>query len=177
MAVYRMKCLCVYRKPDWLSPISDICGIGITSAYRSETEYIQQRLRNVVILCRSLEKRSVSEHRCLLNISKLWWENFLSDSEVRRKARGPGVQSLEGALNMNRLKWLGHYLRIPAERLSRCTLFLRGGRWLEDGSKWSAGGKIQGVEGLSTKLDRASLVKPSCWKFTISSPSSDDWRQ
>lgn len=36
MVVYRWKCIRVYRRLDWDSPVESICGVGILSAYRSE---------------------------------------------------------------------------------------------------------------------------------------------
>lgn len=47
----------------------------------------------------------------------------MSNSEVRLKVMDPKVQSLGQAPNKDRLKWLGHILRMPTERLSPCTLF------------------------------------------------------
>lgn len=42
------------------------------------------------------------EHRCLHNISRIWYNNFMSDSEVRSKIVGISLQSLEQALNKSR---------------------------------------------------------------------------
>lgn len=38
------------------------------------------------------------------------------------KILGPTVQSLEQALNENRLSWLGHILRMATEHLCLCVL-------------------------------------------------------
>lgn len=55
-------------------------------------------------------------------ISRIWWKNFVSISEVGCKVLGPGAQYSEEALNLNRLRWLGHVLCMPTERLHRWAL-------------------------------------------------------
>lgn len=60
---------------------------------------------------------------CLCGIGGIWWKNLLSDLEVGHKVPGPRVQLLEQALNMNKLRWLGHILPMFTEPLPRCTVF------------------------------------------------------
>lgn len=63
------------------------------------------------------------EHRCLRRNNEVRWKNFVSSSEFRRKILNPTVHSLEQVLSANRLIWLKHVLRMPAEQLPRYTLF------------------------------------------------------
>lgn len=81
---------------------------------------------------------SVFEHHYLRNIIKVWWENLISISEVTHK--GHGVQSMEPAVNVNRLRLLGHVLRVPTKRLpDLLDAFVRGKQLVEDRSRWSVG--------------------------------------
>lgn len=59
---------------------------------------------------------------CLDGFSRIWWANFLSNSEVRSVVLGPRVHFLEEILNLNKLRWLGHVLSIAKERLTCRTL-------------------------------------------------------
>lgn len=70
-----------------------------------------------------MQRLSMFGHRQLRGIGRIGWENFVSRSEVRCKVLGLGIQSLEQVLSQNRLKRLGHILRMPKERLPCCTLF------------------------------------------------------
>lgn len=58
---------------------------------------------------------SLFEHLRVRNISKIRWENFA----IPRKVLGPKVYSLEEALNLSRLTWLGDVLRMLIEHPSR----------------------------------------------------------
>lgn len=64
-----------------------------------------------------LRRLSVFEYCCLRSSGRMWWVNFFGNSEVRGNALGPGVQSLDKRQKRNRLKWVGHVLRMTTERL------------------------------------------------------------
>lgn len=49
------------------------------------------------------------------------WEDFVSNSELRRKLLEARVLPLEHALNMNRFKVIGTRFRVPKEPLPCCT--------------------------------------------------------
>lgn len=69
------------------------------------------------------------EHRCLLITGLIWWwgDNFVSTLKVGHEVLGPVVQSLEQALNQNKLRLLVHVLRMPTERLPHCMLCFEAG--------------------------------------------------
>lgn len=70
-----------------------------------------------------MRKILVFEHHGLCSLSRIWFENLVSNSEVKFKLLGSMVQSLEQTLNQNRLRWLGHALRMSTEFRPRFTLF------------------------------------------------------
>lgn len=76
--------------------------------------------------------------RRLCTTGRMWWKNFVSNSEVRLKVLGSRVKSLEQAINQNRSKWLGHILHISTEQLLRCTLSL------QQGNGWKVVGDYYG---------------------------------
>lgn len=51
----------------------------------------------------------VFEHCYLRTVGGIWWEDFVCNSEARRKILSPRIKSLERALNHNRLIWLGPF--------------------------------------------------------------------
>lgn len=55
------------------------------------------------LLVVDLRRLSPFGHRCLRSTRRLYWEDFVSNSEVRRKVPSPKVQSLKQALNQSRL--------------------------------------------------------------------------
>lgn len=65
---------------------------------------------------------SAFEYRSPRCIGAPLWDNFMGNLVVRDKALAASVQSSEKALNVNRLKWLGHILHISAKRLPRGAL-------------------------------------------------------
>lgn len=77
-------------------------------------------------------RRLVFEHRCLREVGRICWENFVSNSEVRRKELGFRFQPLEQVFNENRLRWMGHVLCMRTTgRLSRCMPFLEASNGLK----------------------------------------------
>ena len=70
---------------------------------------------------------SVFEHRCLRSIARIWWENRISNAEVRQRVLGSRCRSLEQTVNLNRLRWLEHVLRMSPDRLPRRAMFAEAG--------------------------------------------------
>lgn len=64
---------------------------------------------------------------CFRSIGRKWWENYVSNSEVRRKILGTAIQFFEQALNANRLRRMGHVLPISTGRLLLLVLGKRAG--------------------------------------------------
>jgi hypothetical protein len=64
-----------------------------------------------------LNRLSVFENRCLRRIAKVRWENRVSNAEIRRRVFGSHQLSVMRAVNLSRLRWLGHVLRMSTVRL------------------------------------------------------------
>ena len=65
----------------------------------------------------------VFDHRCLRSIAGVWWERRISNTEVRRMVLGTRNRSIDELITLHRLRWLGHVLRMSADRLPRRALF------------------------------------------------------
>ncbi|VDO84785.1 unnamed protein product [Schistosoma mattheei] len=63
-------------------------------------------------------KLLVFDHRCLGNIARICWDHRVSNSEARRRVLDDG-KSVYEVVNLHRLRWLDHVLRIPGHRLPR----------------------------------------------------------
>ena len=67
---------------------------------------------------------SVFDHRCLRSIGQVWWEHRISNAEVRHMVLGTrNSPAIDELLTLHRLRWLGHVLRMPEDRLPRRALF------------------------------------------------------
>ncbi|VDP58402.1 unnamed protein product [Schistosoma mattheei] len=64
-------------------------------------------------------KLLVFDHRCPRNIAGVCWDHRVSNSEVRHKVLGNDGKSVGEVVNLHRLRWLGHVLRMPEDRLPR----------------------------------------------------------
>ncbi|CAH8551147.1 unnamed protein product [Schistosoma intercalatum] len=64
-------------------------------------------------------KLLVFDHRCLRNIAGVCWDHRVSNSEVRRRVLGNDGKSVDEVVNLHRLRWLDHVLRMPEHRLPR----------------------------------------------------------
>ena len=121
------------------------------------------------------------DHRCLRSIAKVWWDNRISNAEVRRRVLGNRDQPLDQVLELHRLRWLGHVLRMPSDRLPRRALFA------EVGSDWCRvkGGQSltwqQNMKSLTAGLSRVGRVRlpgwgprdpPTLWLQTLSDMSN-----
>ncbi|VDP61311.1 unnamed protein product, partial [Schistosoma mattheei] len=67
----------------------------------------------------NIRKLLVFDHRCLRDIAGVCWDHRVSNSEVRRSVLGNGGESVDEVVNLHRLRWLGHVLRMPEHRLPR----------------------------------------------------------
>uniref|UniRef100_A0A183KIE6 Histone-lysine N-methyltransferase SETMAR n=1 Tax=Schistosoma curassoni TaxID=6186 RepID=A0A183KIE6_9TREM len=64
-------------------------------------------------------KLPVLDHRCLRNITRIFWDHRVSNSEVRRRVSGNDGKSVGEVVNLHRLRWLDYVLRMPEHRLPR----------------------------------------------------------
>ena len=67
---------------------------------------------------------SVFDHRCLRSITRVWWQQHVSNTEVRRQVFGDaGTEAIVDRIAERQLRWLGHVLRMSGNRLPRRALF------------------------------------------------------
>ena len=105
----------------------------------------------------------VFDHRCLRSIAKVWWNNRISNAVVRQKVLGSRGKALDRILDLQRLRWLGHVLRMSPDRLPRRALLA------EAKSDWSRpkGGQSmtwqRGMKVLTTGLSRAGSARLPGW--------------
>jgi hypothetical protein len=71
-----------------------------------------------------VRRLSVFEHRCLRSIARIWWQQRASNYTVRQKVLGSDSPTLGETISLHRLRWLGHVLRMPAQRLPYRVLYL-----------------------------------------------------
>ncbi|VDP45707.1 unnamed protein product [Schistosoma curassoni] len=64
-------------------------------------------------------KLLVFDHRCLRNIARVCWDHRVSNSKVRSRVLGDDGKSVDEVVNLHRLRWLGHVLRMHEHRLPR----------------------------------------------------------
>ncbi|VDP54574.1 unnamed protein product [Schistosoma curassoni] len=64
-------------------------------------------------------KLPIFNYRCHRNIAPNCWDHQVSNSEVRRRVLRNNGKSVDEVVNLHRLRWLGHVLRIPEHRLPR----------------------------------------------------------
>ena len=71
---------------------------------------------------------------CLRKLLKLKWLDKIPDTEVLKKA---GMQSLHAVLKLAQLRWTGHVIRMPNERLPKKVLYgeLQEGKRSQDDQK------------------------------------------
>ncbi|CAH8548641.1 unnamed protein product [Schistosoma curassoni] len=108
-------------------------------------------------------KLLVFDHRCLRNIAGVCWDHRVSNSEVRRRVLGNDGKSVDEVMNLHRLRWLGHVLRMPEHRLPRRAL-LSG---IGDGWKKVRGGQTktwhQCLKSLTSSLSHVGRCRLLGW--------------
>lgn len=137
-----MERLCAYERPRMHPLILGVwCRRGVRWSIKDEVYLVALRS---VLICGfetwsfrvEVWRLLVFEHCCLCIINRIWWEDFVSYSDLNHRVLGSVVQPL----NQNRSRWLGDSLRMATELLPRCTLFSEAGSdWKEDGSRWLFG--------------------------------------
>ncbi|VDP58470.1 unnamed protein product [Schistosoma mattheei] len=76
------------------------------------------------LVVEDIRKILVFDHRCLRNIARICWEHRVSNSEVRCKVLGNDGKSVDEVVNLHRVRWLGHVLRMPELRLPRRAMLI-----------------------------------------------------
>ena len=73
--------------------------------------------RETWTLCAGQERRLTSFHmKCLRNILQIKWQDRIPDTEVLKRV---GTQSLYPILRSQRLRWLGHVVRMDNSRIPK----------------------------------------------------------
>lgn len=67
------------------------------------------------------------EHCCFPSTGRIRRVNGLGNLESRRKTLNHSIWFSEEALSVNILRWSGHILHVPTERLFHCDLFCEAG--------------------------------------------------
>ncbi|VDO76629.1 unnamed protein product [Schistosoma margrebowiei] len=65
----------------------------------------------------------VFDHRCLRNIARISWDHRVSNTVVRKRVLGKDGKSIDEVVKFHQLRWLGHVLRMPHQRLPRRAMF------------------------------------------------------
>ncbi|CAH8430565.1 unnamed protein product [Schistosoma mattheei] len=65
----------------------------------------------------------VFDHRCLRNIAHISWDHRVSNTVVRKRVLGKDGKSIDDVVKLHQLRWLGHVLRMPNDRLPRRAMF------------------------------------------------------
>ncbi|KAG5454328.1 hypothetical protein CSKR_109219 [Clonorchis sinensis] len=127
-----------------------------------------------------VKRLSVFDHRCLRSIARIWWEHRISNAEVRRMVFGRNNSpSIDELITLHRLRWLGHVLRMPVDRLPRRVLFAQP----REGWKRARGGQTMTwqriIKATTSKLSCAGHCHgPHQWLETLSdiAQSRPQWR-
>jgi hypothetical protein len=105
----------------------------------------------------------VFDHRCLRSIARIWWEHRISNAEVRRMVFGVNTRSIAEVITLHRLRWLGHVLRMPADRLPKRALFAQPCAWW----KRPQGGQTitwqRNMKAITSKLSRVGNCRLPGW--------------
>ncbi|KAH9590491.1 Presequence protease, mitochondrial, variant 3 [Schistosoma haematobium] len=65
----------------------------------------------------------VFDHRCLRNIARISWDHRVSNAVVRKRVLGKDGKPIDEVVKLDQLRWLGHVLRMPNDRLPRRVVF------------------------------------------------------
>uniref|UniRef100_A0A183L2V3 Endonuclease-reverse transcriptase n=1 Tax=Schistosoma curassoni TaxID=6186 RepID=A0A183L2V3_9TREM len=91
------------------------------------------------LIVEDTRKLLVYDHRYLRNIAGVFWDHRVSNCEVRRRVLGDDGKSVDEVVNLHRLRWLGHVLRMNEHRLPRRAMLTGVG----DGWKKVRGGQTK----------------------------------
>jgi hypothetical protein len=72
-----------------------------------------------------VQKLSVFDNRCLRTVAKVRWDEGVSNAEVHRRVfrNARDCRPIAFVINLHRLRWLGHVLRMQRNRLPYRTIF------------------------------------------------------
>ena len=147
----------LWRRPDVSLSIK---GRVYNAAVRSILLYASETWS---LRTEDIHRLSVFDHRCLRSIARVWWEHRISNAEVRRMVFGANARSIEEVMTLHRLRWLGHVLRMPDDRLAKRALFARPCSWW----KRQQGGQCmtwqRGMKTITTKLSRVGSCRLPGW--------------
>ena len=103
----------LYRKAIQVCIIPSTTTVLPTLLYACETWTVYQRHA----------KRLNHFHlSCLRKLLKIKWQDKIPDTEVLKKA---GMQSMHTVLKLAQLRWTGHVIRMPDERLPKKVFYFR----------------------------------------------------
>jgi len=140
------------------------------------------------LLAKDVHRLAVFDNRCLRRIARVWWQQRIRNDVVQRRVLGPSNLPLSQLISLHQLRWLGHVLRMPVQRLPYRALFaVPGHDW-----KKQAGGQTmtwrRGVKKLTSSL--ASIGRSRlpgwgprdaecCWLETLRDMAKDrhQWRE
>nr|CAH8869750.1 unnamed protein product [Trichobilharzia regenti] len=110
-----------------------------------------------------MKRLTAFDHRCLRSLSHVRWFHKISNVDVRRRVLGKEGKSIDEAIKLHRLRWLGHVLRMPNHRLPRRALLA------DIGSGWkrASGGQTktwhQSMKSLTVKLSQVGRCRLPGW--------------
>ncbi|KAA3671415.1 electron transfer flavoprotein alpha subunit, partial [Paragonimus westermani] len=75
-----------------------------------------------------INRLAVFDHRCLRHLAHIKWADRVSNAAVRRRVfrNVRDARSIGQVVTLHSLRWLGHVLRMPAERLPYRALYTEG---------------------------------------------------
>ncbi|VDP68878.1 unnamed protein product [Schistosoma mattheei] len=84
---------------------------------------ISARIQKARLAFANLRRLLVFDHRCLQNIARISWNYRVSNAVVKKRVLGKDGKSIDEVVKLHRLRWLGHVLRMPNDRLPRRAMF------------------------------------------------------
>jgi hypothetical protein len=112
-----------------------------------------------------VRKLLVFDHRCLRYITRVNWRDRVSNEEIRKRVfrNERDACSLDKLLNLHRLRWLGHVLRMHRDRLPSRAIYAEAAQ----GWRKSAGGQpitwLHNVKSLTEPLSRVGRYRLPGW--------------
>ncbi|KAA3677273.1 uncharacterized protein DEA37_0014771 [Paragonimus westermani] len=128
---------------------------------------------------------TVFDHRCLRHLAHIKWADRVSNAAVRRRVfrNVRDARSIGQVVTLHSLRWLGHVLRMPAERLPYRALYTEGtSDWVKprggQATTWS--GNMKTMTAPLSKVGRHRLPgwgprdHSNCWLQTLSEMANLD---